>query len=1098
LNNLTINRSTGILLSGNNTVSGTLSLSSGTFYLSGYTLTVNGTISQTSGNIQGGTTSCIIFGGSGSSTSLPSVTNGLTDLTINRSAGISLSGSNTVSGILYLTSGALSLGSNTLTLNGAVNVTGGSLTGGGSSDIIFGGSGASTSLPAVTLNNLTINRSSGISMGGNVTTGGTLILTDGLFQIGSNTLTINGSVSGALSNLTGGTGSSITVGGSGSSLTLPAITLYDLSLNRANGLILGGDIEINNNMTMTNGSITLNGFSLSYNASTTLIYNGSAPQTTSDNEFPAASGPKNLTIMNGSGVSLHDSRTITGTLTLSSGSFSIGGNTLTLYGAITTGFGYLTGGATSNLTIANLTGPALNLPSVTLNDLTINRSNIVSMTGNVTIKGILGLTAGTFSIGSNTLTIEGVISTGSGNLSGGSSSNITFQGSGAATSLPAVVLSNLIIDRVNGVNLAGDVTLHNDLGLQSGQLGIGSNTMFINGSITCTAGSLLGGISSNIVIGGTSGSTVLPAVTLNNLQLEREEGINLGGDVDVQGTVLLTNGLLNVSVSKLTIHSPLAGNPDNLYTTTSSNIEISGTGGGMNIGPEENIRITSINNLTISNTYLSGIDLNGSLVLNGQLNIANNCRLNVKPGKSLTADGNTSLDGTESLIVKSELSGTGSFKDNGTIYYGSSASAKAERYLTGNKFHMISLPISNTIFGGTDPGETGDVFLHCTLDWYNESTNSWVGMTGSSDVVPGKGYITKYVYGGGAPDHKTLNYEGYFGTGLKNFTITNNSQGYNLVSNPYPSSVSWDALIGWSRSDLVLNSGGYDIWIWNPNPGVNNWGTYNSGTHIGTNDVNAHIPVGQAFFVQAANNGTLSCANNVREHSDHAFLKDTPLQSNILRIKVSNGISSDQAVVYFDTVNNMNSGTAKWFSIDTEAPDLYMVKNSQNYSVNILPFLNGNVTVPLYFTAGVNGTYEISNEFIESFDPSVNIFLEDIQTNSWTDLREDTIYFFTASTSDNAGRFLLHFNPATTGSSEYTANQPFIYVYCNEVFIFNPSDSWLNVQLISTSGQTVSETKVHGKQRLRFSGSFSSGIYLVKYTGNDYSGCKKVIFNRSK
>jgi hypothetical protein len=194
----------------------------------------------------------------------------------------------------------------------------------------------------------------------------------------------------------------------------------------------------------------------------------------------------------------------------------------------------------------------------------------------------------------------------------------------------------------------------------------------------------------------------------------------------------------------------------------------------------------------------------------------------------------------------------------------------------------------------------------------------------------------------------------------------------------------------------------------------------------------------------------------------------------------------------------MNSGTAKWFSIDTEAPDLYMVKNSQNYSVNILPFLNGNVTVPLYFTAGVNGTYEISNEFIESFDPSVNIFLEDIQTNSWTDLREDTIYFFTASTSDNAGRFLLHFNPATTGSSEYTANQPFIYVYCNEVFIFNPSDSWLNVQLISTSGQTVSETKVHGKQRLRFSGSFSSGIYLVKYTGNDYSGCKKVIFNRSK
>ena len=105
-------------------------------------------------------------------------------------------------------------------------------------------------------------------------------------------------------------------------------------------------------------------------------------------------------------------------------------------------------------------------------------------------------------------------------------------------------------------------------------LSIGANTLTVNGSITKSSGTLTGGSSSNITIGGSGAATGLPAVTLNNLTLNRANGISLTGDVSVEGTLALSDGWLNLNNQTLSI-----GNSGSISGTPSASKHIMATSG---------------------------------------------------------------------------------------------------------------------------------------------------------------------------------------------------------------------------------------------------------------------------------------------------------------------------------------------------------------------------------------------------------------------------------------------------------------------------------------------------------------------------------------
>jgi len=111
-------------------------------------------------------------------------------------------------------------------------------------------------------------------------------------------------------------------------------------LNNAAGVVLTGTLPVNLSAvnTLTSGTYSGTG-SFSYNATTsTVVYNGTTNQTAALLEFPVTNGPASLTVAKTAGIVLTVpfSRTIPGTLTMTSGDIDIAANTLTIGTSATT------------------------------------------------------------------------------------------------------------------------------------------------------------------------------------------------------------------------------------------------------------------------------------------------------------------------------------------------------------------------------------------------------------------------------------------------------------------------------------------------------------------------------------------------------------------------------------------------------------------------------------------------------------------------------------------------------------------------------------------------------------------------------------------
>ncbi len=422
--------------------------------------------------------------------------------------------------------------------------------------------------------------------------------------------------------------------------------------------------------------------------------------------------------------------------------------------------------------------------------------------------------------------------------------------------------------------------------------------------------------------------------------------------------------------------------------------------------------------------------------------INNGGALTVNAGKTLTVAGSFTIQNG------------GSFINNGS---GVNTAAVERTIAKDNAWHFLASPVDGApikpYFAPTAVDNTFDFYkwdetkdMYFDLPWINIRTSSFSYASGFDNFEIGRGYLVAYSnsYTGSA----THSFVGTLGNGDKMVTISNSLNHFNLIGNPYPSAIDWDAT-AWGGDRSALLGPVAAVRVWNENTG--NYGVYSGG--IGLNGMSNVIARDQSFFVEAISAGSLTIPNAARVHGTQAFLKSTVADIVKLNVSTTANSYSDEMIVKFDANANASEGIAKWPSLLATAPSIYSVKNNENLTINTLTSVSSNLVVPVGFKAGVNGSYTIKASNLNSFTTPTYVYLKDINTNIITDLNQK-MYTFAASTNDNANRFELIFALSPLGISNNVIENTSIYSYENTIYI-NSNETISQIAIYNTLGQLI-------------------------------------------
>ncbi|MDF1672997.1 MAG: PKD domain-containing protein [Vicingaceae bacterium] len=298
--------------------------------------------------------------------------------------------------------------------------------------------------------------------------------------------------------------------------------------------------------------------------------------------------------------------------------------------------------------------------------------------------------------------------------------------------------------------------------------------------------------------------------------------------------------------------------------------------------------------------------------------------------------------------------------------------------------------------------------------------------------------------------------------------------GWNMVGNPYPSSLDWDS------PNITKTNINNAIYIWNPD--IQQFGSYVGG--IGTNGASNNIASSQAFWVQATSPSPLvRVTESSKTTVDGAFLKPSIIQP--FRINASNNNGSDEIAINLEP-NSTNSFDAefdaeKMTSANTNLPRLSTIIGTQEYSINQFP--QQEINLPVKITCGLSGFTSIKFENIAALGNTRCLMFEDLANNISYDLNSiDSINLYINNTTDSA-RFLLRIGASyainsddptcygnTDGAIKYTLNSA------------NPYDIiWRN----SNNAIIANSNNVVGSDSLS---NIASGTYSIEindaYCGN--------------
>lgn len=633
---------------------------------------------------------------------------------------------------------------------------------------------------------------------------------------------------------------------------------------------------------------------------------------------------------------------------------------------------YLGGSGTKTLTAAAAISGSLTIdPGVTLDASASNYAISVSRdwTNN-----------GTFNARYGTVTFNGAVAQTITNPAGETFNNLNMTGTGAK-------------------NLANDITINFNFSLSStlntSDKDVSIRGNFTNlGTLTIAPGSVFN-FTNNTTLTSTSTPT-FEDVVISSTLTSSSNNINVNGNFTNNGTFNHNNGTVTFNGT-----STISGTA----TTTFKNLVVSGTLNGKASG-NVNVSGNFTNNGTFNhnsgtvtfNGTTATISGSNSLTEFNNLIVNNGTTVDVSSSNKITAQGTLTVNGA--LNLNSDASNTATLVENG---YSGTGSINSKRYISNSQGWYMATPIGNALSGVYNVDANNKLF------YWNEVTGAWVAITNNTTPLnPMVGYPFK------STSTKTINFNGNANSGAYNANLTRTATsakpGWNLVGNPYPSPIDWDAPSGWTKTNVYNNT------FWIRSNGV--FLTYNGNTKIGVPEgTTSIIPAHQSFWVivdYAQTTGQLGVTNAVRVHGANTLKSNKSLSIDVLRINFVKDAESDQLAICFEpsaltTKDPFDS--EKSMGADVAIPQIYSIDDgAKSLAINTYPKVTTSTIIKLGYKSWSAGNHTISITDFSQIPSDIQVYLIDKTLGVTQNMRLINNYTFNTLATTNNTRFEIKFD----------------------------------------------------------------------------------------
>ena len=425
---------------------------------------------------------------------------------------------------------------------------------------------------------------------------------------------------------------------------------------------------------------------------------------------------------------------------------------------------------------------------------------------------------------------------------------------------------------------------------------------------------------------------------------------------------------------------------------------------------------------------------------------------------------NLSVDASSSLTINSG----GSLIVNGT----STGNVTHNRNLGTNNWYLVSSPVSGQVYNDayvTANGIASGTGSNRGIATYTTASNTWsyLQSAGSGTFNNGQGYSVKRTASG------DISFTGTINTADVYVAVSNASNGFNLIGNPFTSYVNSATFLTDNSANLVSQT----LWVWNQ--GTNNYEVKVTGDSF-------VLAPAQGFFVRSNNGTNLKIAESYQASTGGTFQKSARTEVKLL---MNDGSTDRFAKMYF--LDNATKGFDNGFDGETfggieNSVDIFtnLLADNQGkkFQVQSLPISEmETMVIPVGIKAAAGKEITFTAEAL-NLPNDLKVFLEDRLSNTITRLDEaNSSYKVTLNDALNGtGRFYLH----TKASGVLSTDDAIL----ESVSIYTPNKSILRIAGLTQGKATVKVFNILGKQMMEtsFTTTNSQDISLPKLATGMY------------